>query len=242
MKRQLITIIAISAAFMLLLAGCAPAVAPVVNPETGASANTVTVSGTGSITIVPDVVTIQLGVITRNPNAGIAISENADTMGKVVEALKASVKAENITTAQLSVNPTYNYQSPTPVIEGYEVNNAVVVRIEDVDKAGAIVDAGLAAGANSVNGITFGVKDNSAAYDKALQAAMQDAKRKADVLAKAGGATVGGVVRIVENGSSYVPYPAGGMRSEAAVMDIGKTIQSGSLEVSASIQVEYAIK
>ncbi len=145
--------------------------------------HTISVSGTGTVTLKPDVADLHLGVAVSRPSVKAAQADAAAAMTKVIAALKAlGIDDKDIQTSNLSLQPTYDYQngSNPPRITGFQMSNSVTVTVRDLAKLGDAIDNSLAAGATSVDGVTFRVSDQTAAEAQARQAAMTEARAKAD--------------------------------------------------------------
>jgi uncharacterized protein YggE len=210
-------------------------------PVAGASKSVVTVLGEGTVTVQPDIATVTIGVQVTKPTLPEAQSEATKQMTSVLNAIaKAGVKKEDIQTAYYSVNVIQNYDNTgTPTeITGYQVSNQVNVTVRDLTKVGSLLEDVVAAGANSIYGITFGIADPSAAQSQARAAAVADAKKRAEELAKAAGLSLGRVVSISEGVAQPVPnvYSQGAGGKGGAV-----PVQSGTLQVTIDVQVTYEL-
>jgi uncharacterized protein YggE len=228
--------------WILFLAGLllvASAIAGVAQPHFGRSATTppvagktITVSGDGSVTAVPDRATFSFTIDTRAKTASAALSQNSTDATAVIAALKqAGVTSANIQTSQVSLNPQTSQDGTT--IVGYAASNSVTVRTA-LASAGTIVDAAVGAGANGVSGPSLDVSDQTSLYRDALHKAVDDAKLKAQALADAAGLSLGAVQTITEGGSA-TPFPISDKMSAA-----GAPIEAGTQEIQASVTVTYA--
>lgn len=202
--------------------------------------HTISVTGTGRILVKPDVADLSLGVSVVRLKARDSAAAAADIMAKVIEALKAAgVKDVDIQTATLSLQPEYDWSSNSQKLTGYRTDNIVMVTLRDLSKAGETLDAAVDAGATNVNGLSFRVDDQSAVESQARDAAMKDAKSKADALANAAGVNITGVASISEV-SSPIPGPimyAGGVAARDAVTPI----QPGNVTLEVTVTVTYLI-
>ncbi len=197
---------------------------------------TITVTGTGSVTAVPNEVSFSFGVTTQSKTAAAALDANAEAMNKVIAALKdAGVASTNLQTSSVSLSP--NTSSDGTQIVGYTASNTVSATIKDIADAGALVDTAVAAGANQVGGPFLSVSDTSGLYRSALKQAVGDAKTKAQALADAAGLTLGAVRSVVEGGSS-APVP---LAYTAADKASPTPIEPGTQEISASATVVYDV-
>ncbi|HEX3453367.1 MAG TPA: SIMPL domain-containing protein, partial [Gaiellaceae bacterium] len=153
-------------------------------------ARTITVSGTGTVSAVPTQAGFDFGVSTRAKTAQQALADDSAQMRKLIAALEAAgVPAASLQTSSVSLEPVTS--GDDSAIVGYSASNTVSATVAQLSKAGAVVDAAVAAGANQVDGPNLTVADQRAQYDQALKAAVADARAKAQVLAAAGGLQVG---------------------------------------------------
>ena len=162
----------------------------------------------GSVTRVPDVAQVGAGVVTQGRTAGGAMSDNAARMAATVAALrKAGVEPRDIQTSAINLAPQYRYaDNQPPVLTGYQASNQVTVRLRDVARAGSVLDALVAAGANQINGPTLMVDKPEAALDEARGLAVTAARRRAELYARAAGLKVTRILAISENGDG-MPLP-----------------------------------
>jgi uncharacterized protein YggE len=205
----------------------------------------ISVPGIGRVSVQPDIATLRLGVLVVRQTAAAARESAAATMTAVLEAISAKgVAKRDLRTALLSLNPVTDYSPETgPRVTGYQAANSVSVTVRDLAQAGALIDAALAAGATSMDGLDFSVDDPSAAEEQARQLAMADAKRRAQTIATASGVTLGAVVGVQEGdrGGAPVPYPmARAMAFKAEAADT--PVEAGSQEIVVSVSVAYAIE
>lgn len=202
---------------------------------------TISVAGTGTVTLVPDVADLHVGVVIQRAKVKDARAAAATAMQGVVKALRAAGIAErDIRTTTLSLQPIYDYRAngAPPKITGYELRNGVVATVRDLDRLADAVDGALAGGGTTLDGITFRVDDPTDAEAQARTQAMKAARAKADALAGAAGVTIVGVASISEQ-SSPTPWPvpyAADARLEAAT-----PILPGTSEISVSVSVVYLI-
>lgn len=165
-------------------------------------ATTLNLSAYGESKLSPDMATISLGVATEAGTAARALSENAGRMAQVIAALKAQgVLAKDVRTAGLNLNAQYAYdQGKAPRLTGYQAADQVTVTVHDLAKVGAIADATVGAGANQVNGISFGLTDPTAAANAAREAAVRALSAKAELYARATGYRIARLVSLSEGG------------------------------------------
>ena len=200
--------------------------------------HTITVSATGKITVVPDVARVNVGVTLTKPSVKAARAAAAQAMTSVIAGIKAlGIDDKDIQTTGLNLNAQYANGSSTRIV-GYQISEQLQITVRDLDKAGDVVDAATAQGANAVNGISFESGDPVKAQDDARAAAVAAAKVSAQAMAKAGDVSLGGVVSITDaSPTSPIWYaPAAG-----AMKDLATPVQPGTQDLSATVTVVFAI-
>ncbi len=202
----------------------------------------VTVVGKGEVRVTPDLATVQLGVETAAPTVQEALAQNTAQAQAIIDQIKAlGVEDKDIQTS--SFNIYANYSSEGRTITGYTVSNIVMVTIRNLQQAGDLLDRVVQVGANRVYGISFGLSDPSDAQAQARDAAMADARARADQYAQAGSATLGNVLVITENlGSSPVVPVFADMRGEGAQAGAPVPVQAGEQLITAQVQVTYELR
>ena len=229
----------------LVVAVAALAVRP--GPVTGAPAtgaepalHTITVAGTGSVTLVPDVARVSVGVTVTKPTVKAARDAAGKSMNAVIAAIKAlGIDEKDIRTTSIDLSAQYN-NSRTPKIIGYRMSQQLQVTVRDLDKAGDVVDTATAKGATDVNGLWFEVAEPAAAMDQARAAAIAQARTSAQAMASAAGVSLGGVVSISE-ASASVPGPYYYGESLRAIALDATTVQPGTQDVQATVTVIFEI-
>lgn len=197
------------------------------------SARTVTTVGHGVVTVAPDEATVSAGVRTTGASAAAALSANGAAMAKVIAALK-QVGFSSLQTQQVSLYPQ---TSPHGRVTGFVAQDTVSV-VAPIAAAGRLIDAAVAAGANTVDGPTLGVSIHGRLYRQALQKALADARAKATALGKAGGFAVGRVVSVSEQSSEPpVAFQAAGAKAAPST-----PIEAGTQDITADVQVVFAIR
>jgi uncharacterized protein len=226
---------------VLVLAGAAVvALAGVGRPEPAGGADKpiggITVNGTGSVEAVPDEAEFMLGVQTEGATAREALAANSAQTRQVLAALKsAGIEKRDIQTQDVSVSPDYRDEN---VIDGYTTRNAVRVKIRELGRAGAVLDAAANAGANEVYGPTLSRSNHDELQGKALRDAVENARRKAEALAKAAGVQLGEVTSITEGFAGGGPEPYYGAE-RLAKADVA--IEPGTQDIQATVTVTFAI-
>ena len=224
--------LAVAVATATLLA--APALAQTVPPPA------ISVTGEATVSVPPDQAQIDGGVTSDAKSAREASDANNAAMGKVLMALKgAGIEEKDFQTSRLSLQPQYapNRAGPSP-ITGYRASNRVTIRLRDVTKVANVIDVLVGAGANDIGGINFTVSQASKHLDEAREKAIADARRKAEIYAKAAGVTLGDPLSISEEGAP-VPLYRGKM---AAPMAAGAPVAQGEETLSVTVGVSWAIK
>lgn len=208
----------------------------------GPDARTIIVSGSGQASGVPDIARLSLGVETQAPSAREAIAKNNTELSKTIDTLKKQgIAAKDIQTSAISVNPQYDYSNrQTPRLTGYTANNNLSVTLRDLDKAGQVLDAVLNAGANRMNGFSFGFENSSPILDKARIKAVKEAQRKAGLLAEAAGVKLGALLRI-NDGAQSRNDQAVNVQLARAASESAVPIERGESTLSASVTLIYAI-
>jgi uncharacterized protein YggE len=172
--------------------------------DPGPSDRTVSTTGTAIVRSAPDEALVTLGVRTDGATAQEAMDRNAEQMQAVVRALLgAGLDEDDLATASINLYPRWDDTGTT--VDGFTAENQVTATVRNLDRVGTVIDEGVAAGANLASGITFRVSNGNEAGDRALTEAVADARRKAEVLAAAGGAELGSVVTIAESSTSVSP-------------------------------------
>jgi hypothetical protein len=158
--------------------------------------------------ITPDRATVHISVQTRAPNAAAAASENAQIQQRVFAALRAlGIRDEHLSTTGYNVQPEYRHEpNREPQVIGYIVTNTVVAELQRVDLVGRALDAALGAGANLISGLNFYASNTEAARREALEKAIANARRDAEVMARAAGGTLGSLLE-ASVGPYYRPPP-----------------------------------
>lgn len=204
---------------------------------------TISVSGEGQVYGRPDQAQISTGVVTQGPNAKDALARNTARMTEVIATLKKmGVDAKDIQTSDFSISPIYLPQQPgqnMPRIGGYQVSNNVSVMVKDLAKLGDILDQVVQMGSNNVGGVMFSIADPKPLQMKAREAAVADARARAEVYAKAAGVSVGKVLSISET-SAARPMPMMAMAREAAA-DSAVPVEAGQQQVGLNVSVVFEI-
>jgi len=253
-RRAALIAVMLAGALVPAVAFSSPAaaqVAPPIPSAPGASSpyqRTISVSGTGAVSLAPDIAYFSAGVSETNLNVVDAQNTTNTKTNAIIAALRAGgVDVDkDVKTSGYSVQPQYNYpMNGSPTLTGYRVTNNVNVTVRDINKTGQLLNAVTQAGSNQVGGVSFGLADPEVAGRAARELAVQNARDKAETLAKAGGVSVG-VVFSIEDQSSTPPAPralnAAPVPAQAAAGGaVAPPIQTGETTVTVTIRVVYTI-
>jgi uncharacterized protein YggE len=201
---------------------------------------TITVTGTATVNVVPDLATISLGVTTKGDTAAAAMAANSTALNAVIARLKAAgIGERDMQTSNLSLNPNW-VSSPDgqqQEIRGYIASNMLTVQVRAMDTTGAVLDAAIADGANTLNSLTFGLQNQRPQEDQARKAAVADALARANLLVEAAGVKLGPILSISEDGGMQPgPQPMYRMADSASV-----PVAAGEVGVSASVTIVFQI-
>lgn len=240
MDKHRITVAALLAAASM--AGAGAAFAQSAAGDASRTATRLELSTEASVSRTPDQVTISAGVMTEATSAQEALATNAQQMDRVMTALrKAGVADKDIRTASINLSPQYRYiDNRAPEITGYQASNQLSLIFRDIARAGPILDALVASGANQIQGPAFGVADSDAALDEARAKAIEKARARANIYARAAGMKVRRIVSISEAGGGPVyPVPMLAMaRADKAETVIRPGEQALSISVSVAFELE----
>jgi hypothetical protein len=200
----------------------------------------ISTTGEATVSVAPDLAQIDGGVTSEAKTAREASDANNAAMGKVLLALKgAGIEEKDFQTSRLSLQPQYapNRNGPN-TITGYQASNRVTIKLRDVTKVAGTIDTLVGAGANSIGGINFMVSAPSKLLDDAREQAIADARRKAEIYARAAGVTLGSPVSISEEGApGAAPF-----RKMAAGMAASAPVAPGEETLQITVSVSWTIK
>ena len=200
-------------------------------PEVG-----IVVTGEGSVNVPPNYAQIGICVTTRTKTVKEAINTNSKLIAAIIAALKGAGIAENgIQTARFSIQPNYTDSRVEPKLSGCSVSNHVNVTVREISKVSELLDRAVAAGATDVDNLSFLNSDASKALDQAREAAIADARRKAEVYARASAVRLGRVEWLTE-GTGSGPLVLANKLREASV-----PIASGEDTVRVRVTVGFQI-
>jgi hypothetical protein len=247
-----LTTIATLAAAALALAACTATAtaqrdAPTTTQHNQDDRATLTVTGEATVSVAPDRAIVRLGAFAEAEDADEAQSQVNETVADITAAIRAlEIEGVTIQTQNLSLAPRYGDRrdrSGDRQITGYRANLTIAVTVDTIDRAGDIVDAALDEGANTLQGISFTLRDDAEATRDALRQAVQDARTKAEAIAGALGQPLANLLEARETTAQPSrPIPMQGR----AMMEMSSAaaptpIETGELDVSASIQLTYRL-
>ena len=241
MKKIIATVLA---SMMLAMPVMSMAESAVITPtaEITEQASVISVQGSASITVEPDQAELSFGAEFIEEDAQTAQGKVNDAINAAVEALKKlGIDEKAIQTDSISIYRQYDYSGDTPVVTGFSASTQLRVSLSDISLAGAAIDAGINAGLNSVNDITFSSSKQAEYYDQVLAEAVKSARHKAEIMAAAEG---GAISRLISANEGY----SGSMYSRTNSVqysmvedaDYGSTnISAGEIEITANINATY---
>lgn len=235
-----------------LMTGGATIAAQADPPIAPDSLRTISVSGTGIISVKPDTANVTLGTVHNETELKDAQDKVTADLEAVTAKLKeAGVADEDLATSQYNVRPIneYDRNGNFKGVKSYEVSAALNVTVRDLDKLGEILDQATSAGANQIWGISMYVDDTTEPANQARAAAMDDARNRAEAFARSEGLLITGVFSIVE---SWAPEPKAVDMSgsgEFAMADVAREeasnpvpISAGTTEVRVEVRVVYIME
>lgn len=201
------------------------------------------VDGRGTAVAAPDRASISIGVTTQGQDAAAAQAENTAATQSIIAGLKMlGIDAKDIQTSNYSFRPNYSYEENRErAINGYIVDNTIIVTVRDIGLTGKVIDTALNHGANQINSLDFQISDTNALRKNALLAAIRDAKEKADIIASGLGHRIIGIHLVSENTGSFQSRKYNSMMLAEAAMDSGVPIESGTISLDANVHIEYIL-
>jgi len=203
------------------------------------------VAGEGAVSAAPDFALVTLGVTTTGKSVGEAMAANAKAANALVSVIKnEGVAPVDIQTSNIAISPMFSQlprdeQGP-PTITGYSVSNHLTVTVRDLPRLGPLLDKAVAAGANSAYGVSFGHNDLSALLDRARPLALADARRKAEIYAKAGGANLGRLMTMTEEAGPRAPV-AFVSRAYAQAAAAPTPIEAGEDKLTVTVTARFEL-
>jgi uncharacterized protein YggE len=206
--------------------------------------DTFTVSGEGKVSGQPTLAEVNLGLYSEGQDVPTVQSANATKVNAIIDAMKQmGVSEADLQTSNYSIQPKFDYNNGTQTVVGYTVSQTVTVKVRDLTKVGAVVSKAGELGANQINGVNFTIDDPSQLQQAARAKAIEDARKKADDLAKTLGVTIVRVTTFSESSPS-TPGPIfyGDMAAAPQAKAVAPDIQPGSLDVKSDVSVTYEIR
>ena len=222
----------------LFLMSCSAAFAA---PQQETPRPTLSVDGQGTGTAAPDMATVTIGVTTQGKDAAKAQNDNAWVSNQIQAAVRGlGIAEKDIQTRNYSFYPNYSTDKDRRnEVTGYTVNNSVIVVVRDIKLTGKVIDAALNNGANEINSLDFSASDTKAVRKVALLNAVQDARDKADIIAKGLGKRIVGIQNVSE---SYIETRRfGGNMLMAVAKDAATPIAPGSLSLTANVHIDFIL-
>lgn len=253
-KKMFVVLVSTLLIGALALSGCAQTPVKAENTVSQTSQQTtpirtLSVSGDGKVTLVPDIAYINIGVHSEAMDVTAALQQNNDLAKQIADALVASgVDAKDIQTANFNIYPKTNYdpQTGNSTPAGFSVDNTVYITVRDLKNLGKLLDTAIRAGANQIYGISFDITDRATALVQARDLAIKDAQQKALEVAKVSGVELGLVQAINVSDTSFVqPYNQsagmGGGGASGKGMDSSVPVSAGQIVITYTVSMIYAI-
>lgn len=204
------------------------------------------VSGTAEISAVPDEATVRLGIVRQSPNAQTSQEQANAVAQEIVNGIGSlGVPSSQIQTARLVLSPVYAPRSPesreAPRIVAYNATNTVSVRLDNLSLVGKVIDAGLKAGANQLEGVQFGLRNDLPSREEALKQAVAEARAKGQVMAEALQVSLAEVLEASEGGVSVIPFAEGGGIAPRLAVSAETPVSPGQIQVRANVTIRFRI-
>ncbi len=207
----------------------------------------ITVNGTGEVRVSADTAVISLGVNARDKDVLKAQQQVNEIIAAIRKALtEQGVKEENINTEFINIYALYDYRDDQEQLAAYNASSTLAIKVTDMESVGTLIDLCFAAGANTLNGISFSAADTEEAKAEVMKKAVENAKQKAEILAEASGLKITGIEIISEGGVYSYENNIGNVYAKGIDMDAvemeeasGTVVQSAKLIVSASVSITF---
>lgn len=208
-----------------------------------ADQRTLSLRATGSVNVKPDTAHITVGVVSEAENARSAMDDNNAAMASVIEALKKKdIASKHIQTTNFSVHPRYQHfdDGKPSVVSGYRVVNSIRITVREIGRLGEVLDKVVSFGSNQIGGISFSVSEPGELMDEARVEAIKTARKRAELYAKAAGASIGDVLKIEEVTMDGGPEPR--FRALATKAESEVPIEAGETEIKVRVRVVWALQ
>ena len=207
-------------------------------------AHSIVIVGQGKVTGVPDIANIQLGYSIEKPTVAAAQKDNSDKMNAMIDKLKKDFKidAKDIQTANYYISPQYDWNNGKQTLRSYLVSQNLDVKVRQMDKVSAIIEAAGVIGLNQVGNLTFAIDNPEALKQQARELAIAQAKEKAESLSKVVGVKLGKIISFSESSNDNQPVPLYAFdKSAVGIGGAAPTVEAGSNEIIIIATVEYEI-
>ena len=206
---------------------------------------TITITGEGKVTAIPDIATVVLGMQNTSMNIQDAQKRNSTTMNSLMTQLLAlNISKDDIQTTDYTIYPQYDYTSGGQVLKGYTISQNVTVKIRKTDQVDSVIKIAGDLKLNQVGGLSFNIDQPEIYKQQARILALQNAKAKADALAKIMGVSLGKVISFSESGTTPTPYPIYADKAMASGIGGGGTapsVSAGSQDIIIDASVVYEL-
>lgn len=200
------------------------------------------VTGNADVLAVPDEAVVRLGILRQAPVAQTAQDQANAVAQEILAAIaKVGIPAKDIHTERLVLSPVYNSRSADQRIASYNATNTVSIRLDNLALTGSVIDAGLKAGANQLDGVQFRLRNELPSREEALKEAVQEARGKAQAMADALHVSLAEVIEASEGGVSVSPRIESMVSARAAAQVVETPVSPGQLEIHASVTIRYRI-
>lgn len=227
----------------LALAAALPAAAHAAEVQIASQGPVVELTVQEIVRTAPDVAQVGAGVMTRAATAQEAVRMNAQQMDRLITKLRSlGIERKDIQTSNFNLNPQYQYNNDgrQPTFIGYDVSNQLNVKLRDLKRAGEVLDALVAAGANNIFGPNFMLEDDVAAKQSAREAAFRRGREMAQDYARMAGFGTMRLLEVSESVQTYSPMMRGEAQAIAvAAKDVGTQIEPGEVGTGVTITVKY---
>lgn len=245
MQRTLIAPLLV--AFLALTAGCLGAVQPSTTAlaqqtDGGPEGPSVTVSAQGQVDAAPDLAVVNLAVVARADSADAARQQVADGVESMRQALRdAGIPDEAVSSTGYNLHVEYDYNGEEREVVGYRAGHSFTVELDDVERAGEVIDVAVSNGATNVNGVQFTLSDErrQELRAQAIEQAMTNARSDADAIAAAGDITLAGIHSASTSDGGYYPGPMYAERAADGAAGASTTLEPGTVTVTATVTVVY---
>lgn len=210
-----------------------------------AEGTVLTVRGSGVVNVSADIASVVLGVRESAADVREAQATVNEKINAIFAALtEAGIESKDIGTESIYIYANYDYSDGEERLAGYTASNSLCVTTAQIDKVGEYIDIAFAAGANTLDTVRFSSRDNAEAQKEALELAVQNAYEKAEIIAAAAGMEIVSVKSFDETEERY-SVDAGAKysnaRTEGAALDHPTMVQASSLQITASVLVEFEL-